>query len=236
LLCGQVQAEVAISAAFESRLLPSLQVDLNCGVDHPDNHTVIVDNPGRFVLQETWSSAPGARCQVRADLPLGYSVSYRVEGGADSSANRNGCRFAQPGSGEAVLCHFEITQNPVKLMVYKKWIGGSGEEQDVRVSLDCESGDYSGFRYVNEGAPDGWEIRNIDPEGILCNVSEKVRENFEADIIDCQGLYVLPGKGEECTLLNTKIVKRIEMLNRYGRVIMIILILGVGLLAMRRFN
>jgi hypothetical protein len=104
------------------------------------------------------------------------------------------------------------------------------------VGLECESGEYSGFRYINEGSPDGWEIRNIHPDGILCNVSELVRDNFEADIIDCQGLYVLPGKGEECTLLNTKIVKRIEMLNRYGRFIMIFLILGVGLLAMRRFS
>lgn len=120
-------------------------------------------------------------------------------------------------------------------MVYLEWIGPSGEEEDVRIGLECESGRYSGYRYVNEGKPDGWEIRDIDPEGILCNVSEEVRENFRPDIIDCQGLWVLPGKGEECTLTNTKIVKRIEMLNRYGRVVMIILVLGVGLAAVRRF-
>ncbi len=121
-------------------------------------------------------------------------------------------------------------------MVYLEWIGPSGEEEDVRISLECESGNYSGIRYVNAGKPDGWEIRDIDPEGILCNVSEEVRDNFRPDIIDCQGLWVLPGKGEECTLTNTKIVKRIEMLNRYGKIVMILLVLGIGLVAVKRFS
>ncbi|MCJ7815093.1 MAG: hypothetical protein MUP31_03480, partial [Xanthomonadales bacterium] len=69
-----------------------------------------------------------------------------------------------------------------------------------------------------------------------CNVSEEVRDIFRPDIIDCQGLWVLPGKGEECTLINTKIVKRIEMLNRYGKIVMILLVLGIGLVAVRRFS
>ncbi len=31
------------------------------------------------------------------------------------------------------------------------------------------------------------KYEDIDPEGILCNVSEVVRDTFEPDIIDCQG-------------------------------------------------
>ena len=125
-------------------------------------------------------------------------------------------------------------QDPARVVVYKKWIGMSGKAADVRIDLDCESGEYSGYRLINEGEPDGWEIRNVDPEGILCNVSEEVRENYRPDIIDCQGLYILPGRTEECTLVNTRVVKRIEMLNRYGKIVMILLIFGVGLMAMRR--
>ena len=121
-----------------------------------------------------------------------------------------------------------------RLVVYKKWIGMSGKAADVRIELDCESGDYSGFRMINEGEPDGWEIRDVPPEGILCNVSEEVRENFRPDIIDCQGLYILPGRTEECTLVNTRIVKRIETLNRYGKSVLILGVLAVGLLAMKR--
>jgi hypothetical protein len=124
----------------------------------------------------------------------------------------------------------------VRITVYKEWIGASGEEHDVRVSLSCESGIYSGQRFINEGLPDGWEIHEIDPEGVLCNVSETVRETFRPDIIDCQGLLILPGKGEECTLVNTKIVKRIEMLNRYGKIVMILLVLAIGLAAVKRLT
>ena len=125
---------------------------------------------------------------------------------------------------------------PGTLTVYVEWIGPSGEERDVQISLECESGEYSGYRYINKGAPDGWEIRGIDPEGILCNVSEKVRETFRPDIIDCQGLYILPGRDEACTMVNTKIVKRIEMLNRYGKIVMIVLVLAVGLVAVKRLT
>jgi len=121
------------------------------------------------------------------------------------------------------------------ITVYKKWIGTTAEP-DVRISLDCESGDYSGERSINQGSPDGWEIRDVDAEGILCNVSEAVPENFRPDIIDCQGLYLLPGSEEECTLVNTKIVKHIEMLNRYGIFVMIVLFLAVGLVTMKRIS
>jgi hypothetical protein len=122
---------------------------------------------------------------------------------------------------------------PATLTVYLKWIG-TAAEPDVKISLDCESGDYSGDLYINQGSPDSWTIRNIGSEGILCNVYELVPGNFRSDIIDCQGLYLLPGSQEECTLVNTKIVKHIEMLNRYGKVVMIVLFLAVGLLTMRR--
>ena len=125
---------------------------------------------------------------------------------------------------------------PGTLTVYVEWIGPSGEEEDVKISLECESGEYSGYRFVNKGSPDGWEIYNIVPEGILCNVSEAVRETFSPDIIDCQGIYILPGRDEECTMVNTKIVKRIEMLNRYGKIVMIVLVLVIGLVAVKRLT
>jgi hypothetical protein len=177
-----------------------------------------------------------AGCQLLAFPPEGYSVSYRVSGGGAYRADRNGCQFSGIEEGQGNRCLMEVNQDPVTITVYKEWIGASGEEEDVRVSLSCESGDHDGDRFVNEGSPDGWEIRNIDPEGVLCNVSETVRDSFSPDIIDCQGLLILPGKGEECTLVNTKIVKRIEMLNRYGKIVMILLVLAIGLAAVRRLS
>ena len=141
-----------------------------------------------------------------------------------------------PHSTYAQPAGFDAADRAATITVYKKWNGVSDRQDDVRISLDCESGDYSGDRYINEGRPDGWEVRDIPEEGILCNVSERLQENFRPDIIDCQGLYLLPGSAEECTLVNTKIVKRIEMLNRYGLIAMILVFMAAGMLAVRRLS
>lgn len=238
LLFGQQEAltSISVSAQYEERLLSSLDVELFCGADHSSNRVLTLNHAGRAMLQDGDLESPGIDCRVMAHLPPGYSVAYVARGDSSSVADTKGCRFVKIGYGQANDCQVKITQEAVRLTVYKKWVGGSGEEEDVRVSLECESGEYSGYRYVNEGKPDGWEIRDIDFEGILCNVGETVRDNFRPDIIDCQGLYILPGKGEECTLLNTKIVKRIEMLNRYGKLVMILLVLAIGLVAVKRFT
>jgi hypothetical protein len=45
---------------------------------------------------------------------------------------------------------------------------------------------------------------------------------------------LVPGQAAECTIVNTKVVKRIDMLNRYGLIIMISVMLGAGLAAVRR--
>jgi hypothetical protein len=230
------QAIVSVDARFQKSRLQALDLELSCKQGKPASETVSLSGDEVFEWKTGNLPGDGSNCRLIAQLPQGYSVSYFASGESQSRSDRKGCDFRKVGAGDLNQCRVVVTQNPVKLMVYLEWIGPSGEEKDVRISLECESGDYSGYRYVNAGQPDGWEIRDVDPEGILCNVTEEVRDNFRPDIIDCQGLLVLPGKGEECTLINTKIVKRIEMLNRYGKIVMILLVLGVGLGAVRRFS
>lgn len=230
------EAQVSVDARFRDSLLEELTLDLVCGQEKVNRKTRVLTRDEIFVWTTGTPQNGSDACRVTARLPEGYSATYRVDGVTQTGNAPKGCPFSKISAGERRVCEVDVTQDPVRLTVYLEWIGPSGEEDDVRISLECESGEYSGYRYVNEGKPDGWEIRNIDPEGILCNVSELVRDNFRPDIIDCQGLWVLPGKGEECTLTNTKIVKRIEMLNRYGQVVMILLVLGVGLVAVKRFS
>jgi len=225
-----------LEAQFNPRLLEQIEVDVLCSSGQLREQTFslgagkrLAVTPGSYVSGKTI-------CQVRAKPAPGYSAVHSASSNGVSSADPNGCHFSQLTGDDEAHCLVSVTQNSVPLTVYKKWVGGSGEENDVQINLECESGEYSGSRFINEGSPGGWEIKDIDPEGILCNVSEVVRDTFEPDIIDCQGLWILPGKGEECTLLNTKIVKRIEMLNHYGKLIMIVLVLGVGLVAVRRFS
>ncbi len=67
-------------------------------------------------------------------------------------------------------------------------------------------------------------------------MSEIGRDTFVADTEDCRELLVVPGQDVECTMVNTKVVKRIEMLNRYGLGLMIGVMLAAGLVAVRKFT
>ena len=230
------RASIVVDLQFEPDYPSTADVHFRCSFGESRLRELTVGSGKKLELDLVDFKSSGATCQLWA-LPVpGYAVKYSVKGDAAYKADQNGCQFFGFRDGQLNSCQILLTQDPVKLTVYKKWFGGSGEEEDVQVSLECESGDYSGYRYINEGSPSGWEISQFDPGGILCNVTETVRDTFRPDIIDCQGLYILPGRGEECTLVNTKIVKRIEMLNRYGKIVMIVLVLAIGLVGCKAFE
>jgi len=128
-----------------------------------------------------------------------------------------------------------LDQATVGLQVYKKWIGASGDEADVEIHLSCPPRTAFEPRFINRDHPDGWQIEQVPADGIFCSVHEIERETFIADATDCHGLLVIPGQDVECTMVNTKVVKRIDMLNRYGLVMMIAVMLGAGLAAVRKF-
>jgi len=124
----------------------------------------------------------------------------------------------------------------VSLRVYKKWIGASGSEANVEIRLAC--GDRHDFppRFINRDQEAGWQIEKVPKDGIFCSVHEIGRETFIADETDCSNLLVVPGQDVECTMVNTKVVKRIEMLNRYGLGLMILVMLAAGLATVRKFT
>ncbi|MDT8322072.1 MAG: hypothetical protein RQ826_16275 [Xanthomonadales bacterium] len=229
------RAVLEVDLQYETQLLEQVEAELLCSSGEPGRRHFEWSGTGvRSVAVQGFRDGQ-TNCQLRALTPVGYSAAYAATSPGVSRTDENGCQFARISAGDALHCRIEVSQDPVTITVYKKWLGASGEEDDVRISLECESGEYSGVRYINDGSPDGWQITGVDPEGVLCNVYEAERETYRPDIIDCQGLLIRPGKGEECTMVNTKIVKRIEVLNRYGRAIMILVMLVAGLIAVRRF-
>ena len=124
----------------------------------------------------------------------------------------------------------------VDLLVYKKWIGASGNEAKVEIRLDCGGGEDFEPRFINRDRPDGWQIGHVPEDGIFCSVREIGRDTFVADAEDCRELLVIPGQEVECTMVNTKVVKRIDMLNRYGMGLMIAVMLVAGLVGVRKFT
>lgn len=148
-------------------------------------------------------------------LVLGLAVPEIVLGAAGSSES--------PGSG-------------VELQVYKKWIGASGNEAQVEIHLTCRDGDHYEPRFINHDQADGWILDDVPEKGMFCDVREIEQNTFIADVSDCLNLLVMPGQPAECTMVNTKVVKRIDMLNRYGLILMIAVMLGAGLAAVKRFS
>ena len=127
-------------------------------------------------------------------------------------------------------------QATVGFRVYKKWIGASGDEANVEILLACGERDDFPPRFINRDRAEGWQIEHVPVEGMFCSVHETGRETFIADEEDCRNLLVMPGQDVECTMVNTKVVKRIEMLNRYGLGLMILVMLAAGLTAVRKFT
>jgi hypothetical protein len=121
-----------------------------------------------------------------------------------------------------------------EVLVFKKWVGATGDEASVEIRLVCGGLDEFHSLRVNQDEPDGWLIAEVPESGSYCSVYEAVRDSYIPDERDCRNLLVLPGTSVECTLVNTKRVKRIEMLNRYGIVMLIAFILGAGLAAVHR--
>lgn len=124
----------------------------------------------------------------------------------------------------------------VSVQVYKKWIGAAGDEGASEIHLLCDSDSQFEPRFINTDRTEGWDVDNVPVDGLFCSVQEIELDTFIADVTDCHELLLVPGQAVECTIVNTKVVKRIDMLNRYGLIIMVFVMLGAGLAAVRRFT
>jgi hypothetical protein len=139
-------------------------------------------------------------------------------------------------TGAAELGRETGATSTVSVQVYKKWIGASGDEANSEVLLRCGSRRQFDPRFINTDRTESWDVSDVPANGLFCTVREVEQDTFIADLSDCQELLLVPGQNVDCTVVNTKVVKRIDMLNRYGLIIMVFVMLGAGLAAVRRFT
>ena len=224
-----------VEVQFEPELLAELEVILICTTGKPGRVTTRLQANTTFDWAVSQISDGNTFCQSYASVPKGFSIEYSASGEATTKVDENGCQYADVKVGQTNFCHMKLTQDHVPLTVYKKWVGATGDEADVSVFLECSGNVSAKPGYLNQGLPATWQLDNIPPAGLLCSVTESRDESFVSDESDCQDLLLIAGRGEACTMVNTKVVKRIEMLNRYGKVIMILVMLTAGLIAVRRY-
>ena len=228
-------ANFDLNLQFDPRLLGEVEIELLCNSGEPRRQQIRLSATGHERLNLIGFNDREPVCQLRALLPHGYSVEYQSASEGKHRANEHGCQFTAVSRGQTHDCRIRITQNTVLLTVYKKWVGGAGQEPNVEIQLRCGDHAFAEPRFINRESPGGWEVSDIGVDGLSCDVVEKLRDTFIADQTDCQGLLIFPARGAECTMVNTKVVKRIEMLNRYGKAIMILVMLVAGLIAVRRY-
>lgn len=229
------QTVLVAEASFHPLLLEELEVTFVCNSGNPSRLVTMIKTglPFEWVVKEI--GIKQTFCQIYADLPRGFSIEYSPSGDSPSKSDENGCQYADVVASQTNRCLLTVTQDHVQLTVYKKWVGATGDEGDVAVSLVCDGRPAEPQRFLNQGLPATWQITRIPPQGLNCAVSETPDETFISDENDCSELILLPGRGDACTMVNTKVVKRIEMLNRYGKVIMILVMMSAGLIAVRRY-
>ena len=234
-LHAQEPATFTVDARLGEGAPDGLQVHLRCG-PAPDGEQRATQSgwlprDGSAVFEVAVRRVEGWSCDVSAEAPPGLEVRYRGDGGSAVDIDSDGCRFSEIQAGHANFCQIEARGQTTSITVYKKWIGATREEPDVQIELVCGGQPVAGVRNINAGKPGGWALDLTDTEGILCAVVERENESFIPDSDDCRNLLILPGSEEECTLVNTKVVKMIEMLNRYGLAIMIMVFLAVGMVS-----
>ena len=235
---GSVAAEEIVLFTVDVKLrgtgVESLDVSLECDLDRPLSIqlTIPVDSSQTFT-----APAPADRdmtCLLTAQQLPGQQLKFLGDGGSVFDAESPGCRFTGIRRGHSNFCQIQVEKQETSLTVFKRWIGTSRPEKDVDVFLDCGQGRTYRPLSINAGEPDSWTFEVDRPEGLVCSVSEEESDSWIADTDDCRDLLILPGAREECTVVNTKVVKMIEMLNRYGLVVMILVFMVVGGFAARR--
>ena len=69
-----------------------------------------------------------------------------------------------------------------------------------------------------------------------CWVVEKVNSDFVEITNECQELVISAGQGDACTITNTVFFEGIPILSRNAQLLLLLLMFGVGAVAIRRLS
>jgi len=235
---GSLRAEEIALFTVDVKLsgtgVDQLDVRLSCEREPPFEliQTVPVDATRSFTV--AIPADKGMSCTIDTQAPTGHQLAFVGDGGSVFDPDGAGCTFSDVRRGHTNFCQIKIANEKTTLAVFKRWIGTSEKEPDVEISLDCGNGETYRPLRINTDRPGEWELQVSDPDGITCSVSEERSDAYVDDVSDCRDLLILSGASEECTIVNTRVVKMIEMLNRYGLAVMVLAFMVVGGLAARK--
>jgi hypothetical protein len=245
---GEGAARFTVVKDFSDDNTATVDVTISCNTGLPltQESTVSEGNQVTFVVESY--EAGELECVITEEVPEGYTPDY-FDGDVNSSEN---CVFEEIPAGANYLCFIYNEINPVTVVVNKEWIGVTAEDavslfatanwecRNVLEEPDSDELSTVGGGLSFEGELDSEAISGLYPDfggSSYCTVTEiQLDSAAEGDDSDCANLPIGIAQGNSCTIYNTVFFEGIPALNRYGMLLLALLMLGVGVIGFRRFS
>ncbi|MDZ4731554.1 MAG: IPTL-CTERM sorting domain-containing protein [Xanthomonadales bacterium] len=255
---GEDRATFTVQSRFvdHNNIAPvTLDISCNTGLILDQTKTVL-PNEGlngafevSFVVSDFGSNP--LNCSVSQRANSGYNNSYTCLGESECVAAQSitNCSFNNVIPGSDNLCQVQSYPNAVPFTVIKEWLFEAediGETDFANIKFECANV-YDGDGVANGNSMNwSWDVHgnsqriaSIQPKfngSTQCRATESnTFSAVEAENGCANWLPVLIGDiSRTCTISNTVFLEGIPTLSDYGRWLMVLLLLGVGLVAVRR--
>jgi uncharacterized repeat protein (TIGR01451 family) len=211
-----------------------------------------------FTVQNFKSGDTNCRVEEIVNPEVGYTASYLAsadEGDAgDVRSEDDGCYFDDVVGG-SFACDITNSTSAVSVDVHKVWnipVAGSEVAQLANITIWCDAvieggqfDDATGHYFIDYIGVEGDQTLTamVTPElpdsncwAVESSLDSAVESSNECgDSQETAQLTVSAGVGDECTIVNTVFFEGIPTLNRFGLVLMVLLMFGVGAIGLRRF-
>ena len=257
---------IRVTKDFSDDNPAEVEVVLACNTGLPlEQSAVIVDpdsapGPGvftevDFVVGDFQSGE--MNCEVHELVPAGYAPSYEASGDSDNSESVEGCAFIAIEGNHFNTCQIENKLQSVEVIVEKEWIDENPQfhyPEWVEVTLSCNApiigtceGEtdgicgYEGIQeqasaYIDPANPGEFHVLPHWDGSTVCSATEESQPGVIQDQDDCAMIALAPGVGGSCLLTNTRVYEGIPTLDRYGILLLTLLMLGVGMVGLRRLS
>lgn len=243
-------ARFAVTKDFSDDNPAAVLVQLSCNTGLPlHQEKLITEFDGGVVFVVGDYASGDMDCEVTEAVPDGYTPSYlagTIDGVADSiNEDDAGCHYGGVFGG-TFTCEVTNTLEPVDVVVEKVWIDDNPEYQlstVVEITLQCDSQIIDGFMqdgfwyvedYIDPQNPGEYQVYPLF-DGTTCVATEVPIAGVLTDQSECANMTLFPGMGDSCVIYNTRLYAGIPTMSRYGLAALVLLMLGVGIIAFRRY-
>ncbi len=198
-------------------------------------------------------------CEIWEEpIPGGYTPDYLAgattgvtadTGGVSEDAD--GCYYDDVING-SFTCAITNNADPATFTVTKRWEYFNSTEEDlygdVPVSIFCDNeiliqgaifDPSSGYWSLSGFLGDGESLTamvDTSADSANCMASETATESLFESSDDCDSRTIPAGGSSECTITNSLFFEGIPTLSQYGLVLMALLMLGMGMVGVRRLS